>query len=43
MPPADSTAPVYIVLALALLAVVIVADWLDTVPAMDEDDDIDYP
>lgn len=50
MTPAETAAaniaPVYIVLALMLLACVIVADWLDTVPVdppWADDDSSDEP
>ena len=46
MTPAEaaSPAPVYIVLALLMLALVVIADWLDTAPIdppRAEDDDSD--
>ncbi|HWU94838.1 MAG TPA: hypothetical protein VN029_04525 [Sphingomonas sp.] len=46
MTPAEaaSPAPVYIVLALLMLALVVIADWLDTAPIdppWAEDDDSD--
>ena len=49
MTPAEaaSPAPVYIVLALLLLALVVIADWLDTAPVdprwAEDDDSPDEP